>query len=187
MTDNNTNAGAAFHAALQDLLTAIASASALSASALDSSVHDLHQTLVNLSAANTAITKAASRLYNVPLAAPESAAQVNAPAAAPTPHHPAVPTSFSPTGLPHMDGPWIAGNLYGVVPMMPLQAVPDNQDKWFAITRGKYVGLTKNSAISINAVTGFAGALSEKFGLQSEALEHFNGALVCGAVAINPS
>ncbi|KAJ7886948.1 hypothetical protein B0H13DRAFT_2342688 [Mycena leptocephala] len=54
-------------------------------------------------------------------------------------------------------------------PGQPLDAVPDNNDKWFAITSGKYIGLTKNAAISLNA---------------AEALDHFNSALEGGAVVI---
>ncbi|KAJ7102961.1 hypothetical protein C8R43DRAFT_1141083 [Mycena crocata] len=81
--------------------------------------------------------------------------------------------------------PWVAGALYTVVPKEPLVAVPDNNEKWFAITRGKYVGLTKNSAISLNAVTGISTALSDKFNTQNEALDHFNDALSTpGAIAI---
>lgn len=80
--------------------------------------------------------------------------------------------------------PWIAGHLYSVVPPVALSAVPDNSGKWFAITRGQYIGLTQNSAISLNAVSGFSTALSEKFNNQGEALSHFNSARASGALAI---
>ncbi|KAJ7041692.1 hypothetical protein C8F04DRAFT_1176789 [Mycena alexandri] len=81
--------------------------------------------------------------------------------------------------------PWIAGNLYGVVPLAPLTAIPDRDEKWFAITRGRYVGLTTNSAISINAVTGVPSGLSDRCASQAEALQHFNVALAAHAVAFN--
>ncbi|KAJ7895677.1 hypothetical protein B0H13DRAFT_2338753 [Mycena leptocephala] len=81
-------------------------------------------------------------------------------------------------------GPWVAGILFTVIPRTALAAVADNGEKWFAITRGKYVGLTKNSAISLNAVTGVSTGLSEKFSSQADALNHFNAALVTGAVAV---
>ncbi|KAJ7889249.1 hypothetical protein B0H13DRAFT_1888084 [Mycena leptocephala] len=58
-----------------------------------------------------------------------------------------------------MAGPWTAGLLYGVIPNGPLTAVADNGGKWFAITRSKYIGLTQNSAISLNAVTGISTGL----------------------------
>jgi hypothetical protein len=63
-------------------------------------------------------------------------------------------------------------------------AIPDNNEKWFAITRGKYVGLTRNAALSLNAVVGVSNALSTSFNSQAEALEHFNSALECGAVTV---
>jgi hypothetical protein len=87
-------------------------------------------------------------------------------------------------GFLHFAVPWIASNLYGVVPLAPLTAVPDHGEKWFAITRGKYVGLTTNFPISLNAVTGVPSSLSDKFTTQGEALQHFNEALGAQAVAI---
>jgi hypothetical protein len=88
------------------------------------------------------------------------------------------------TGFLHSSPPWIAGHLYNVVPLAPLTAIPDHGEKWFAITRGKYVGLTNNSAISLNAVTGVASGLSDRCTTQGEALQHFNDALGANAVAI---
>ncbi|KAJ7642977.1 hypothetical protein DFH06DRAFT_1326006 [Mycena polygramma] len=81
-------------------------------------------------------------------------------------------------------GPWIAGYLYTVIPAERLAAIPDNNDKWFAITSGKYVGLTKNAALSLNAVVGVSNALSTSFNNQADALDHFNSALDGGAIAI---
>ncbi|KAJ7143246.1 hypothetical protein C8R46DRAFT_1233022 [Mycena filopes] len=79
--------------------------------------------------------------------------------------------------------PWVAGTIYSVVPSAPLTAIPDRGEKWFAITRGRYVGLTPNSAISLGAVTGVSTALSGKHSSQQAALAHFNAALQTGAVA----
>ncbi|KAJ7023320.1 hypothetical protein C8F04DRAFT_1193570 [Mycena alexandri] len=81
-------------------------------------------------------------------------------------------------------GPWVAGTLYGVVPLGPLTAVPDRNDKWFAITRGCYVGLTTTSAISLNVVTGVPSGLSDRLNSQAEALQHFNAALSAHAIAV---
>ncbi|KAJ7022831.1 hypothetical protein C8F04DRAFT_1272129 [Mycena alexandri] len=81
-------------------------------------------------------------------------------------------------------GPWVTGTLYGVVPLGPITAIPDSNEKWFAITRGRYVGLTINSAISLNAVTGVPSGLSERFNSQAEALQHFNAALAAHAIAV---
>ncbi|KAJ7731415.1 hypothetical protein B0H16DRAFT_1733354 [Mycena metata] len=96
---------------------------------------------------------------------------------------PATPTPAPAPPLPSFvrtTAPWAAGLLFGIVPPVPFTAVPDNGGKWFAITRGHYIGLTQNSAISLNAVTGF----SEKFSNQVDALAHFNGALASGALAV---
>ncbi|KAJ7684870.1 hypothetical protein DFH06DRAFT_1118539 [Mycena polygramma] len=105
-----------------------------------------------------------------------------APAPAPVPA-PAPATALA-TAVLRSSAPWRAGFLYSVVPYAPLEAVVDNGDKWFAITRGTYVGLTQNSAISLNAVTGVSTGLSEKFTTQAMALAHFNAALASGAIAI---
>ncbi|KAJ7604872.1 hypothetical protein DFH06DRAFT_1349005 [Mycena polygramma] len=97
---------------------------------------------------------------------------------------PAPPMVAQPVTHIRAHGPWEAGVLFTVVPPLPLSGVPDHGEKWFAITRGTYVGLTKNSAISLSAVTGVSTALSEKFSTQLEALNHFNAALITGAVAV---
>ncbi|KAJ7873902.1 hypothetical protein B0H14DRAFT_3438113 [Mycena olivaceomarginata] len=109
--------------------------------------------------------------------ATESAAPTSATSAGAT----AIPTDFF-----HSAAPWLAGRLYTVVPPAPLGPSPalDHTDKWFTITRGRYVGLTTNSAISLNAVTGVPGGLSEKLATQAEALQHFNDALAANAIAI---
>jgi hypothetical protein len=99
-------------------------------------------------------------------------------------------TSTGATAIPinffHSAAPWLAGCLYTVMPPAPLSPspAPNHTDKWFAITCGRYVGLTTNSAISLNAVTGVPGGLSEKLATQAEALQHFNDALAANAIAI---
>ncbi|KAJ7030560.1 hypothetical protein C8F04DRAFT_1263681 [Mycena alexandri] len=107
----------------------------------------------------------------------------NAPAPA-APTAPAPPLGSAVASLIRSTGPWAAGYLYGVVPLGPLSSVPDNGGKWFAITRGTYVGLTQNSAISLSAVTGVSTALTGKFSNQTDALNHFNGALASHSVAV---
>ncbi|KAJ6518050.1 hypothetical protein C8R47DRAFT_1062604 [Mycena vitilis] len=102
----------------------------------------------------------------------------------PTPTPAPAPGTAGPAAFLRSSEPWLAGYLFNVVPAAPLSPIPDNGNKWFAITRGKYVGLTKNSAISLNAVTGVSTGLSDKFTTQDDALEHFNAALQSGAIAI---
>ncbi|KAJ7826751.1 hypothetical protein B0H13DRAFT_1918021 [Mycena leptocephala] len=117
------------------------------------------------------------------VAAWNSAAAIAVPPAVPPPQPAAVVQPQSGT-LIQGHGPWVAGILFTVIPRTALAAIADNGEKWFAITCGKYVGLTKNSAISLNAVTGVSTGLSEKFSSQADALNHFNAALVTGAVAV---
>ncbi|KAJ7601820.1 hypothetical protein DFH06DRAFT_1352006 [Mycena polygramma] len=93
------------------------------------------------------------------------------------------PPVASTNGTIASTGPWVAG-LYDVIPAEPLRAIPDNGDKWYAITRGKYVGLTRNSAVSLNAVTGISTGLAEKHNSQADALDYFNAALATDAVAV---
>ncbi|KAJ7601973.1 hypothetical protein DFH06DRAFT_1343555 [Mycena polygramma] len=103
----------------------------------------------------------------------------SAQAAAPPPFVPVPTNTFI-----RSTGPWNAGVLYSVIPAAPLSAVPDNGGKWHAITRGKYIGLTQNSAVSLNAVTGISTGLSQKFSNQADALNSFNAALATSALAV---
>ncbi|KAJ7778123.1 hypothetical protein B0H16DRAFT_1711663 [Mycena metata] len=90
-----------------------------------------------------------------------------------------------PPGAIQTAGPWLAGLFYGVVPLQPLPPVPDNGEKWFTITRGKYVSLTKNPAISFNTVVGVSHALSDRCNSQADTLNLFNGALALNAISPN--
>ncbi|KAJ7229585.1 hypothetical protein C8J57DRAFT_1534333 [Mycena rebaudengoi] len=74
-------------------------------------------------------------------------------------------------------GLWIAGSLFNVLPPIPLTAVADNSEKWYAITKGKYIGITPISAIATRAVSGVSNALQVVYHNQAEALATFNFAL----------
>jgi hypothetical protein len=76
-----------------------------------------------------------------------------------------------------MTGPWVAGAIYGVVPAGPLAIVPDNGEKWYAITKGRYVGVTNNLAIADAAVTRVSHALRASYSSQVDAVAAFNQAL----------
>ncbi|KAJ7182626.1 hypothetical protein C8R43DRAFT_940751 [Mycena crocata] len=89
--------------------------------------------------------------------------------------------SVLPTGI-HLTGPWVAGEIYGVVPLAPLTLVPDNgPEKWYAITKGKYVGCTPSTAVADGAVTCVSHALRSAYPSQAAAVGAFNAAL-----AMNP-
>ncbi|KAJ6450233.1 hypothetical protein C8R47DRAFT_1084494 [Mycena vitilis] len=156
---------------LQDSVQVLHTANALIAV---TPAYDLFTVLQGISTATANVAEAAGELARVAAAADPSVAPGTT-AAAPAP--PQVPVI-------RMAGPWIAGQLYGVVPHGPLVAVPDNGEKWFAITRGRYVGLTKNSTISLHGTTGMSSGLADKCASQADALEHFNGALSLGAIAV---
>ncbi|KAJ7770729.1 hypothetical protein B0H16DRAFT_1715383 [Mycena metata] len=128
-------------------------------------------TLADLAAAGAAAEHAAAELRT-------------AVAAFQPPPPPAVAGNMPPPGFLQSEGPWKAGILYSVVPREPLAPTSDTSDKWFAITRGKYVGITKNSALSINAVIGVGSALSDRCSTLDEALDLFNTALAGNAIAL---
>ncbi|KAJ7615092.1 hypothetical protein DFH06DRAFT_1343946 [Mycena polygramma] len=86
-----------------------------------------------------------------------------------------------------MSAPWVAGALYGVVPAGPLALVPDRGEKWYAITKGRYIGVTNSGAVADHAVTRISHALRVSYDSQSEAVAAFNDALafpIGGLVAI---
>jgi hypothetical protein len=69
------------------------------------------------------------------------------------------------------------GVIYGVVPTGPLALVPDNSEKWYAITKGCYVGVTSSTAIADGAVTRVSHALRTGYSSQADAVQAFNAAL----------
>ncbi|KAJ7673159.1 hypothetical protein DFH06DRAFT_1319360 [Mycena polygramma] len=163
-----------------DALTAAVDTIATDAGALISApMADVHNAVKNVAMAAITVQQAHTDLC--------ASIGATAQALAPAPTTQAAPLTF-PAAMPPsftcVVGPWIAGYLYSVVPLGLLAAIPDLGEKWFVITRGKYVGLTKNSAISLAAVTGVSTGLSEKFSHQADALDHFNAALATDAVAV---
>lgn len=74
-------------------------------------------------------------------------------------------------------GPWIAGEVYGIVPDGPLDMVPDQSERWYAITKGRYVGVTNSVAVADGSVTRVSHALRASYGSQAEAVQAFNNAL----------
>ncbi|KAJ7117330.1 hypothetical protein C8R43DRAFT_960628 [Mycena crocata] len=74
-------------------------------------------------------------------------------------------------------GPWVVKSLYLVVPTAPLMAVveADEEDKyWYAITSGRWVGITLNNTLAVRAVTGARGSHMKGYKTQAEALAAFN-------------
>ncbi|KAJ7601470.1 hypothetical protein DFH06DRAFT_1352759 [Mycena polygramma] len=92
-------------------------------------------------------------------------------AAAPAPVVPGVPAFVQSTG------PWVVGSLFNVIPAAHLTGIDEIADKWYAITKGTYVGITKHNNLSSNATIGVSGSQQNGFTLQSEAITAFNTAL----------
>ncbi|KAJ6551554.1 hypothetical protein B0H19DRAFT_1264213 [Mycena capillaripes] len=82
----------------------------------------------------------------------------------------------APTGIQY-HGPWVASAIYDVIPTGPLATVPDNGEKWYAITKGRYIGVTNSTAIADNAVTHVSHALRTSYSSQVDAVRAFNDAL----------
>jgi hypothetical protein len=64
-----------------------------------------------------------------------------------------------------------------VVPGGPLAIVPDNGEKWYTITKGRYVGVTNNLAVTDTAVTRVSHALRAAYSSQAAAVAAFNQAV----------
>ncbi|KAJ7271703.1 hypothetical protein C8J57DRAFT_1226283 [Mycena rebaudengoi] len=97
----------------------------------------------------------------------------------------AVAVALLPPPAPAAPVPVVNPRYQLVAPWEPLAPVlPDNTDKWYAITRGKYVGLTRNSAVSLAAVSGVSQGLHNHYSSQTDALNAFNEALATFAVEV---
>ncbi|KAK7012745.1 hypothetical protein R3P38DRAFT_3208579 [Favolaschia claudopus] len=117
----------------------------------------------------------------VPVAVVSTPAVVAPPVAPPA--HPGLRTS----------GPWLVGELYIVVPPQHLQAIPDppladdaEAPVWYAITKGRFVGVTLSNALALAAITGVSGGSMRKHKTQVLALGAFNTCVDFGTIAVVP-
>ncbi|KAJ7780804.1 hypothetical protein DFH07DRAFT_765293 [Mycena maculata] len=81
-------------------------------------------------------------------------------------------------------GPWIAGNLYIVVPtshLLPIAKDPvaegEDSPLWYAITKGRYIGVTLSNPLALASVVGASGSHMRAYKTQSQALDVFNESL----------
>ncbi|KAJ6468696.1 hypothetical protein C8R47DRAFT_1078275 [Mycena vitilis] len=138
----------------------------------------------NMWAAMTALSQ--SQAPPAPVHAPVTPAASPAPTPAPAP-------APAPAGF-HTTGPWVAGALYVVVPAAPLMPivetniVPDGEEgpKWYAITRGHYIGVTLSNPLALNAVVGVSYSAMKGYKTQALALAAFNEMLRYNLVAVVP-
>ncbi|KAJ7603765.1 hypothetical protein DFH06DRAFT_1151642 [Mycena polygramma] len=122
-------------------------------------------------AVSQAAAAAAAAAARQDAAAAAAAAAAASAAAAPAPVVPGVPAFVQSTG------PWVVGSLFNVIPAAHLTGIDEIADKWYAITKGTYVGITKHNNLSSNATIGVSGSQQNGFTLQSEAITAFNTAL----------
>ncbi|KAJ6452136.1 hypothetical protein C8R47DRAFT_1329545 [Mycena vitilis] len=79
---------------------------------------------------------------------------------------------------PRSVGPWEAGYVYSVVPPEHLAAVPVTNDEiWYCILVGKFVGVTQNNLLALKAVQGISNNSMRSWATLDLALDTFNDAL----------
>ncbi|KAJ6488308.1 hypothetical protein C8R47DRAFT_1216112 [Mycena vitilis] len=128
----------------------------------------------------------------VPEAAPaKSPAPASAPAPAPAPPPPARnPGAGLPAPLVALlrdeAGPFLANEVFSVTPTEPLAAVEEEvpAPEWYAITRGRFVGVVDQFALSHVAISGVAHGARKAYTTQGLALAAFNQALTWGGVQV---
>ncbi|KAK7033756.1 hypothetical protein R3P38DRAFT_3185518 [Favolaschia claudopus] len=83
------------------------------------------------------------------------------------------------------EGPYTANEIFITVPTQPLDAVPEATPapEWYVITRGRFVGVVDQYALSDAAISGVAG-VRKVYNSQALALEAFNSALHWGIVQV---
>ncbi|KAJ7115516.1 hypothetical protein C8R43DRAFT_1138141 [Mycena crocata] len=100
----------------------------------------------------------------------------------------AAPTACSsrPTPAPpHATGPWTVGVVYSVVPPSHILPVShDNGELWYGILKGKYVGVTQNHPLALQAVVGISHNSMKAYKSQALAVSAFNDALDDGLVEV---
>ncbi|KAJ6503158.1 hypothetical protein C8R47DRAFT_1067270 [Mycena vitilis] len=84
-------------------------------------------------------------------------------------------------------GPWVAGPLFSVVPSSPLLATTDTDDTWYAVTKGRYIGVTNVHALEQVAIMRISAAAHKAYSTQAAALRAFNLALEGNWVVIVPT
>ncbi|KAJ7887142.1 hypothetical protein B0H13DRAFT_2342506 [Mycena leptocephala] len=108
-----------------------------------------------------------------------------APAGPPPPPLPA-PVPAPTTVIPNT--PWVAGTLYTSVPTSHLYefGVYDNGESWYAVLKGKTVGITQNHVLALQSVVGVSQNVLKRYKTCAAALFAFNHALDIGLVEVRP-
>ncbi|KAJ6619639.1 hypothetical protein B0H10DRAFT_2216704 [Mycena sp. CBHHK59/15] len=90
------------------------------------------------------------------------------------------------TRTPPEQGPFLANKVYSVTPSEPLGPVDEETPapEWYAITRGRFVGVVDQFALSAVAISGVAHGARKAYTTQNLALDAFNQALTWGGVQV---
>jgi hypothetical protein len=86
-------------------------------------------------------------------------------------------------------GPWEAGSIFSVVPPQPLASIlvpAGDEELWYCILKGKFVGVTQNHPLAIDAVLGVSNNSMRSYKTQALALVAFNSALTLSIVEVRP-
>ncbi|KAJ7795427.1 hypothetical protein B0H14DRAFT_3495967 [Mycena olivaceomarginata] len=86
-------------------------------------------------------------------------------------------------------GPWKAGSIFSVVPPQPLASIPvpaGDEELWYCILKGKFVGVTQNHPLAIDTVLGMLNNSMRSYKTQALALAAFNNALTLSIVEVRP-
>ncbi|KAJ7605234.1 hypothetical protein DFH06DRAFT_1150625 [Mycena polygramma] len=86
----------------------------------------------------------------------------------------------------HTSGPWTAGRLFSVVPPCPLVSAGETDEMWYAITKGRFIGVTNIHALEQAAIIRVSGAAHKGYPTQAAALRAFNAALYYNACEVVP-
>ncbi|KAJ7646085.1 hypothetical protein DFH06DRAFT_1136231 [Mycena polygramma] len=70
----------------------------------------------------------------------------------------------------HACGPWTAERMFSVVPPSPLSATTESDETWYAITRGRFIGVTDIHALDQAATLRVSGAAHKGYPTQAAAL-----------------
>ncbi|KAJ6447642.1 hypothetical protein C8R47DRAFT_1231348 [Mycena vitilis] len=134
--------------------------------------------------------------HAIPAPAPAPAPRAEKAAAAAAPSAPPPPPTRAPAGaglpaplvalLRDNEGPFVANEVFSVTPTEPLGPVDEEvpAPEWYAITRGRFVGVVDQFALSAVAISGVAHGARKAYTTQALALDAFNKALTWGGVQV---
>ncbi|KAJ7020539.1 hypothetical protein C8F04DRAFT_1274927 [Mycena alexandri] len=84
------------------------------------------------------------------------------------------------------DGPFLTNEVFSAPPAQPLAPIEEEvpAQEWYAITRGRFVGVVDQFALSAVAISAVGHNASKAYPTQALALNAFNQALTWGGVQV---